>query len=63
MYLVRERKENEMKVYVVREFIDYYNADIVKIFSKESDARDYVKKHYWEDDGADGIWYEEHELE
>ena len=52
-----------MKVYVVREFIDYYNADIVKIFSKESDARDYVKKHYWEDDGTDGIWYEEHELE
>ena len=51
-----------MKVYIVCEFLDNYNPDIVAVFSNEDDAKDYIQKHYWKSEGWDGIYYEEHEV-
>lgn len=51
-----------MKVYIVCEFLDYYNSDIVAVFLNEEDAKNYVQKHYWKHNGWDGIYYEEHEV-
>ena len=51
-----------MKVYIVCEFLDYYNSDIVAVFSNEEDAKNYVQEHYWRDGDGDGIYYEEHEV-
>ena len=51
-----------MTVYIVREFLDYYNSDIVAVYTKEEDAKNYVEKHYWRDENGDGIYYEKHEI-
>jgi len=60
---VRKKEEgNKMKVYIVCEFLDYYNSDIVAVFSNEEDAKNYVQEHYWRDGDGDGIYYEEHEV-
>lgn len=51
-----------MKVYIVCEFLDYYNSDITAVFSNEEDAKNYVQENYWEDGDVAGIYYEEHEV-
>jgi hypothetical protein len=52
-----------MKCYIVLEFIDYIVPEIVAVFAKEEDAKNYVQTRYWKDeDGGDGIYYEEYEI-
>lgn len=52
-----------MFVYIVIELIDYSATEIVAVFTKEEDAKNYVKQHYWKDsNGWDGISYEKHEV-
>ena len=52
-----------MTVYIVFEYLDYYKPDVVRVFSKENAAQEYVEKHFWRDENGAGIYYEAHEIE
>jgi len=53
-----------MKVYIVLEYLPTYDtAEVIKVFSKEDDAKEYVKEYSWEDGIEECIWYKECEVE